>query len=305
MNFLAIQNFLFERIRNNTAARAVNLKAVINIAMRAAVAERELQQLILERTKATVANQYSGYVLNDTEIDFISKAWVISEAEPLIEMSIEVMRERFPDPTDFSTDCPRFFAVERITPVLTQPTSTSVVTIASSTADTAKIRVTGLSNSVRMQDEITLNGTTPVAGTVSFTEIFAIEKSATTTGKVTCTSNAAAVTLCNISPGALGSRYISLRLHPIPDTIYTINLQCPRIIYDMVADNDVPGDIHDEDFHNLVLATAESILMKDPMLLQAAKNASNEKSKIQGNVGFRTIDRRSYRDNMDTGKRYQ
>lgn len=72
--------------------------------------------------------------------------------------------------------------------VRTQPSSAGVVTIVStSTADTTQtIYVNGInSTGVQVDDTITLNGTTTATGTVSFSRILGISKSAVTVGTVT------------------------------------------------------------------------------------------------------------------------
>lgn len=308
MNLLSMKNYLIERARNNSSARLINFVAIINAGMRMCVNERDIKSLIISRILSTVSGQWNGYVVNDTEIDFIKKAFIHEENQPIDIVPVEILEERFPDPDVLTPGATSMLAVERVVPVLTQPTSASVVTVVSSSASDATpltVTVTGLVSSVRQQETITLTGITSAAGTKSFTEIFSIQKSGVAVGKITCTSNAGVVTLCNISPSALGSRYLMIRVNPTPAGVYDITLKCQRILYDMVNDTDVPGDVQDEEFHNLVLGTAEMIIMKDPLMKQVTDRANVDKQAMRMNPGFRTLDRREYRTSFETGKRYQ
>lgn len=135
---------------------------------------------------------------------------------------------------------PRQYVQEEDT-VASQPTSSSVITFASSSAsDTATVRVRGISGGEETTESITLNGTTAVSTTNAYTRVDTISKSAATAGKVTGTSNSGSVTVVSIAARDVTSRYTKLRLVKIPsDAItYTITYKyrAPRLEYD----EDVP-----------------------------------------------------------------
>lgn len=80
---------------------------------------------------------------------------------------------------------------------ITQPSSAGTVSVASSDTDdtTQAITIDGLVNSLRTSEAITLNGTTSVSGTKSFSHIYGVRKSAETEGTVTVTRSSTVCTL--------------------------------------------------------------------------------------------------------------
>jgi hypothetical protein len=143
------------------------------------------------------------------------------------------------------TGTPKYWTPDGRVPILKQPTSASVVTIVSSSGSdlSQTVRVWGRNaNGVLVTDTIQLNGTSTVAGTVSFTSIEKISKSSNTTaGIVTCTSNAAAVTLCRIAQREYVQSVIRIRLQLIPDAVINMFLVGKKHMIPLVFDEDVPA----------------------------------------------------------------
>lgn len=303
MNFKDIQDYLIERTRNHTTVRLDNIKKVINVAMRTVSRQKERSWLVKFVSKTLVTGQYSGYVLDDQDIDQILRMSIPAEGIVMTELPYENLIEAFPA-SSIGQDSPEYFAIEQQLGVKAQPSAASVVTFASSsTTDTTQImRIVGISNSVRQQEEVTLTGTSLALSVKTFTEIFSIEKSARTIGKVTATSNAAAVTLTVIPPDALGSMYFYFSIRAIPDSAYVLSIKCRKIIHPMVDDRDVPGDIYDEEFQDAILATAEAIILKDPTMAGLTLKTDKGKSIIKGSVGMRNVDNRAWRDNLEMGR---
>lgn len=110
--------------------------------------------------------------------------------------------------------------------VQAQPTSTSVLAVVSGSASdtTQSVFVRGISGGVEVSETLTLTGTTPLNTSNSYTRIKSITKSAATTGKVTITSNSAAVTIAVIAPEELITRYKIFIAHYVPAEIITIAL---------------------------------------------------------------------------------
>jgi len=110
--------------------------------------------------------------------------------------------------------------------VQAQPTSASVLTFTSDSASDTSItvQVRGISDSVETYEEITLNGTSDVNTANSYTQIRGISFSAARVGKVTVTSNSAAVTNAAIPREWLETRYKLFKVHYVPTATATIDL---------------------------------------------------------------------------------
>lgn len=111
-------------------------------------------------------------------------------------------------------------------PVLDQPSSASIITIVSDAAgDTSQsVLVRGVVGGIEDTESINLNGTSSADGTKQFTRIISISKTAATTGKVTVTSNSAAVTIATISPEVLHYKVKCVRFHSVPSAAVTIRM---------------------------------------------------------------------------------
>jgi len=123
-------------------------------------------------------------------------------------------------------------------PVQAQPTASSVLAVVSSSASdtTQTVVIRGISGGVEMIESVTLTGTSSVNTTNAYTRVKAISKSASTTGKVTVTSNSAAVTLAVLSPEMLTASYKLAVLHYKPSELITIAM--PYIIKPLPMTND-------------------------------------------------------------------
>ena len=131
--------------------------------------------------------------------------------------------------------------------VAIQPSSASVITVASSSAsDTAeKVVIRGLVSSEDDFEELSLNGTTTVNSSKSFSRIDSVTKSAVTVGRITITSNSASVT--NAVMGRLEQtvRFKRLRLYPEPAATITITIKHFKrsvILTDRYHDTEIPRD---------------------------------------------------------------
>lgn len=124
-----------------------------------------------------------------------------------------------------------------------QPTSASAIAVVSSSAsDTSQtVYIKGLdSNGYEDYETVTLNGTTPVNSTKSYTRILMLSKSAVTAGTVTLTSNSGVVTLAVISRQMLDYRVKIMRLINTPDNSYTIELNYQQRENELNQDGDYP-----------------------------------------------------------------
>lgn len=107
-----------------------------------------------------------------------------------------------------------------------QPTAASVIAIVSSAAGdtTQKVRLWGVSNGEEVTELVSLNGTTSVNSANSYTRLDRVSKDGNTTGRITGTSNAAAVTNFIMAPTEVSPRYVKIHLVRRPDSaiVYTL-----------------------------------------------------------------------------------
>ena len=126
-------------------------------------------------------------------------------------------------------------------PVASQPGSAEAIIVKSSTTDTATVFVRGItSTGGETYESLTLNGTTAVTASNSYTNILGISKSAATAGKITVYDNDGASIIAELSPETLASRYKILNIHPTPTAGATMELRTKRRVTPLSQDYDYP-----------------------------------------------------------------
>lgn len=145
-------------------------------------------------------------------------------------------------PNSFDTaGTPWHFLYLRPDPILSQPAAAiNVRIISTSTADVSSVgavRIVGTAGGVETTEDLTLNGTTAVTGTVSFTEIRKISKPVTT-GRITV-KDSSDNEYGTIAPWETAPEYPRYRLVPPVSESTTITFQCLRKFEWLVSDNDV------------------------------------------------------------------
>lgn len=175
--------------------------------------------------------------------DFGKEMYVYDDTNdiPLSWISLQEITEKFPGLLATQGTVERYTIFPDV--VRAQPSSSSALSISSSSASdaTQTVRIKGIdSNNVELEESVTLNGTSAQTSTNSYTRIRSITKSATTTGRITITSNAAAVTVAIMAPADLDYKVMKLRLHQVPSNIITIRVPYYIRPYPLVNDNDVP-----------------------------------------------------------------
>ncbi len=184
-----------------------------------------------------------------------------------------------PGPTD--TGDSYVYRLIGYSPVQYQPTSASVLTfVSSSTADTTQtISVQGFDASSILQTEvITLNGTTPVLTTASFTRVLSLSKSDFTTGKVTVTSNAGAVTNVVISAYNRAVTHPVVSLYSIPGGVHTIYYDFDIALPSLKVGTDI--SLIPEKYHDVIELYAKYNVFKHI-------NNTNMSQIVQGEYQFR------------------
>lgn len=170
-------------------------------------------------------------------------------------------RMREPGPT--ATGTPYLYRVRGFSPVQNQPSSASALALTSSSAsDTAvDVFVQGLDGSdVLFDEKVTLTGTTPAATTYSYTKIMVLSKDAETVGKVTITSNAAAVTNVVIAPKDRFVQHPVIGLFEIPDGNKDIYYDFTMKLQTLSADDD--SSLIPEQYHDAIELYAQKELFK-------------------------------------------
>jgi hypothetical protein len=117
--------------------------------------------------------------------------------------------------------------------------------VSSSTSDDSNYSVTVVgkdTNGIIQSNSYTLNGTTAVAGTITFAanQPLRISKSATTNGDITATENSGGTTLVILGKEERSPRFKVAGLYPIPSSAITIYLEYYTRIRRLENDTDVP-----------------------------------------------------------------
>jgi hypothetical protein len=167
------------------------------------------------------------------------------------------------------------FRLEGTAAVAAQPSSASVVTLVSTDAtDTGSakaVTIRGETTSGIETETLTPTGTTPVAGTKSFTTIINVTVAGVWAGTLTLTSNSAAVTVLRLVAGELGRQHQQMRLLWTPSGGDIIEYQFYRSPSPFSADNDIPD----------IPFPHSKILVWDALLLMAAYDDQVEPGRVR------------------------
>jgi hypothetical protein len=187
----------------------------------------------------TTASGTQNYVLPDDFGKEVSARDTTTGVE-LARVDYQELVTNYPDAVSDSGSPARYVIYEDV--VKAQPTSSSALAIASSsTADTTQIiLIRGISGGVEVSESVTLTGTTVANTTNSYTRVKGISKSAVTTGKITITSNSAAVTVAVLAPSVTEARYKLIKLHYVPTSALVISLPYITKPMPMINNNDYP-----------------------------------------------------------------
>tara|TARA_Y100001951_G_scaffold88955_1_gene80926 strand:- start:2231 stop:3193 length:963 start_codon:yes stop_codon:yes gene_type:complete len=162
-------------------------------------------------------------------------------------------------PGTSATGDPRYYYILGSFGVNAQPSSASTLSFTSNdNDDNGTVRVSGFVSGVYTHESITLNGTSAVATSNSYTTVERVTKlqADTTThdGTVTATSNSGAVTVVVIPYHMDSPTHLWVEFYPTPDSSLTYTIRAEMNKPNMINDGDWP-DI-DEDFHNAILYIA-------------------------------------------------
>lgn len=205
---------------------------------------------LTELTLTTVANQ-KEYTLSSL-VDVGKQIIMTDRTSPkkITVISRQDLLERVPDPGNH-TGNPEFAYLSGYSPVANQPTSASTLSLVSSSASdtTAVVKIEGLNASgVLVGEEVTLNGTTPVVTTNTYSRILSRANNGYLVGILTITSNAGVVTNAVVGPRQRQGLYPKFVLYPTPSDARTLYYDAYMILPELVNNNDF--SLIPEQYHN-------------------------------------------------------
>lgn len=164
---------------------------------------------------------------------------------------VSLAKHLFSDPTPTETGTPYDFSFIGQHSVQGVPSAASLLSLVStSAADTSqKVVVRGLVSGVERYEVIDLNGVAAVSSTLTYdaSQYLEIQKSAATTGIVTITSNASAVTIATIPPEDLKLEIPWIRFRYVPSSVKAIRYwfyKRDRVLTSLYEIPDVPDIAH-------------------------------------------------------------
>ncbi|KKN74069.1 hypothetical protein LCGC14_0394090 [marine sediment metagenome] len=239
-NYLQMKQQVQRRIRNTTISTASADMGDWFEGAREWLMQYNWRCLRFTWTFVTVASQ-AEYGLTPLISDIRVVKFTTDIEKYLFPKDLQEIDLRDPNPS--TTTYPNFYYLNGTRNVKNQPSSASVVTVSSDDAsdDTQKIRITGLVGGIERTEELSLNGTTDVVGSLSFTEIlYGPALDAVAVGVITATSNSAAVTLAELPPNKIAVDYTTLGLYLTPSTAgKTLTVRGDMELAVLVNDDDI------------------------------------------------------------------
>jgi hypothetical protein len=117
--------------------------------------------------------------------------------------------------------------------------------VSSSASDTSQtVTIRGVVSGEIDVEEVSINGTSAVSTTKSFSSILSVSKSAVAAGRVTLTSNGGVVTNVVLAPQEKTTRLRKIRFLPTPDAVYTVifkHFAKPTVLTVRYEDTEIPS----------------------------------------------------------------
>ena len=290
LTLATLETELQSRLKNRTITSAQRIRW-LNMAQDDVAIEMECENLKVDPTFSSVVSTKKYYL----DVDFNS---IISirdltnniDLRYISESDIESMN---PDETNEGT--PHFFSISGLSWTKAQPLSASTVTVVSASGSdtTQKVRISGIVSGLEDTEVLTLNGTTNVTSSKSFSEIRQVSKDGVTSGVVTVISNDASTTeILKIPAYALAKQYQPILLATTPSTVNSYKVKGYRRPKQLVNAEDFP-ELPDG-FHDLVLIRATIIghrdLLRPTMANEVLKNEYQPKIQLlRSQMGHRSV----------------
>jgi hypothetical protein len=140
--------------------------------------------------------------------------------------------------------------------VIEQPKQSGKLTVFSTSGADTNINITvfGVSGGYPSYEIITTNGATVVTGSVLFSSVERVTKDASSSGRIGIYADAQTSTTVAVLPlgdTTGGILYRKVKLYPLPDSVFPINVQYYKDPYRLVND----GDVHEmgQDFDEAII----------------------------------------------------
>ena len=220
-SFSQIKTDVGNLIRDTSTGTATLIGVWINNRYRDIIDRYEWEELYFTKS-ITASASIQAYPLDEDTgkiiyvLDATDDYYVDEVTEP------HFMRDHYDDWDNTGT--PGIFYLKNDV-VRSQPSAATKPMVVSSEADTTQtILIRGIVSNAEIYESVTLNGTTNVTASNSYSRILAISKSAATLGKVTIYENDGTTILSILPAEQLESRNKSINFHPIPasELIYTV-----------------------------------------------------------------------------------
>jgi len=261
LTFLDIQNEIKRRSTRDQSGTAFDtaIKNVANTSL-FRLSREALWKTLRRATTFTCATSTEEFVLSPQVSDRFFM-WHEEYGYPYVMKYIPEQKFLSMGIDKDSTGTPTHYRTWTTDMIKAQPSAASAIAVSSSSASdtTQKINVFGIVSGYPDYEELSLNGTTAVSSSKSFTTVDRIVKDSTTVGRITATSNTAAVTVAVIPAGdtTAGLIYRKVKIYPLNDSSFTMNVYYYKDPYRLVNDNDVHELGHDFDEALILLATAK------------------------------------------------
>lgn len=256
--------------RGDTNTTAANVDAALNQAHAARCVEEKWTFMLWRKVEAFLLTpSVRDYTLHS---EFARPLFFYNRTkrEYLEEVPTRTLTD--PDIDWIASTSGTAFVLHGVMPVALQPVATSVVTAVSTSAgDTGTIIVRGETLYGIDEDTLTLTGTTPAVGTVSFTSILSLTLSTPGAGRITLTTDGGDTTILVLTAGQLGRNYQQLRLLWVPSSGDTIDYHFYRKPTPLTSDYSIPD----------IPAPYAKILVWDALLLMAAYDNQVEGNRVE------------------------
>lgn len=218
-----------------------NIKSWLNLALQRLVADAEYPFLRRRGSFTTTAGTRLYTLPGDVLFPLTMR--IAAQNRFLIRMSSERHEMANPDWSSVTDQSiPRLWVPDRWVGVSEQPASAEAVNVFSSDAadTTAKVTVEGVVSGEHDREVISLNGTTPVAGAKSFSEVYSISKDLLTAGRITVRGDTSGTVFLLLGALHFTERIIQVLLDPIPNAAHVVDYRYMPWVPEMVNDSDVP-----------------------------------------------------------------
>lgn len=252
LNLTTLRSELGNRLKAPSTISSSRKDLWLNLAQDDVAVEMDPANLLVTDTFSSTSSTRKYYLdFQFNKIVAVVDTTNNSELDYLPESDVEWL-----NPDLSQTGTPSGWGIYGLEFIRAQPTSASVVTVVSSSASdtTQMVRINGIVSGARDTELLSLNGTTSVPGSKSFSSIHSIAVNSACVGRVTSTSNSGGVTLSVVAPGLFVDQKQPLYLWPIPDATISYRVRGYRAPRAMINAEDFP-DMPDT-YHELVLIGA-------------------------------------------------